>query len=115
MTPAGEEQLGLIGIDGSPDSIALVSFVRRAFHPSWRWLVVHVVDLTAPAHPDTTDQLESDAASVVEEASRLLPGSTAILEHSPDTADGLRTVARDHDVSAIVIGSIALPSGAGCR
>lgn len=104
MTLAGDQRVGLIGVDGSSDSVTLVDFVRESFHPSWRWFVVHVVDLAAPAHPEAAGPLEMDAATRVEEIGRRLPGSTAIVEQSADVANGLRIVARDHNASAIVIG-----------
>lgn len=105
MTPTDHDPLGIIAVDGSPDSIALVRFVQESLHPSWRWLVVHVVDLTAPAHPDSVDPLATSASAVVDEALQYLPGATAVIERSSDVAQGLRTVARAHGASLLVVGA----------
>lgn len=98
------ERIGIIAVDGSPDSIELVQFATRSLHPSWKWLLVHVIDLAAPAHPDALDGIAAHASDLMTQAQQLLPDTTPITETSPDIAEGLRTVARTHRASLLLLG-----------
>lgn len=105
MTGPEQDRVGIVGVDGSPDSKELVRFVHHALHPSWRWVVVHVVDLAAPAHADVLDTLTAATTEFLDKVVHHLPGATAVIERSPDVAEGLRSVARAHGASLLVIGA----------
>jgi nucleotide-binding universal stress UspA family protein len=100
----------LVGVDGSPESLAAASAVVDLLGDRMRSLTLAtVLDLDAVdairAQPDGRSVFERDARSVLDEAAARASGvdaSTVILGGRP--ADALVSYAQSHDVDLIAIG-----------